>query len=154
VVRPTKRFNPHPQPAPGDDPAPPRVLSKGKHMVVPKPGVPMQPTTRQQAPADFEAQAPRSTPAMKAYSKYNARSMPGVGDGTGGEMPAPSSPLVDQPAAAADQELVAAGATPDATHKQPVNPELVVDLRESDEGFEATYRQRRSANLPEIGREG
>jgi hypothetical protein len=127
------------------------VLSKGKHLVVPKPGVPMQPTTRQQAPADFEAQTPRSTPAMKAYSKYNARSMPGVG---GGEMPAPSSPLVEQPAAAAEQELVAAGATPDAIRKQPVNPELVVDLRESDEGFEATYRQRRSANLPEIGREG
>jgi hypothetical protein len=69
-------------------------------------------------------------------------------------MPAPSSPLVEQPAAAAEQELVAAGATPDAIRKQPVNPELVVDLRESDEGFEATYRQRRSANLPEIGREG
>jgi len=154
VVRPTKRYNPHPQPAPSDEPAPPRVFSKGKHMVVPKPGVPMQPTTRQQAPADLEAQGPRSTPAMKAYSKYNARSMPGVGDGTGGELPAPFTPLVEQPAAAAEQELVAAAAAADGTGNQPVNPELVVDLRESDEGFEATYWQRRSANLPHIGREG
>ena len=181
MVRPTKRIVRAAQPVPEVEAPSARGFSKGKYSVVPKraapppsavdreqhgsaysrrtstydsriePGIEDAPGRRLRTTGKGRYMAipsgeivPASpsgtpTPHVPAVSKYDARSAPGVG--------APITQPEPQPAAVAPEAPVA---EPPPGDTKPI--EIVVDLREDEKGFEATYWQRESAEPPGLSR--
>ena len=137
MPRPDKRFVRYPRQgasnepeaeAPPDAPTPPPTVVKGRHMVVPRSFDDVTSVANDPAPKP----SPRHPIPGGRVSKYEGRP-------TSGAVPAPErtdQPAPIEPAGEPLEPAAAAGADPAM--------EVVFDLRESDEGFEATYWKRQA----------